>query len=49
MNSINKKQIPKVSVRNDLLKKILKEIEGKQLTTDLINNHIKQQEFFGGK
>ena len=30
-------------------RKNLKKIEDKQLTTDFINHHRKQQEFFGGK
>ena len=35
-------------MKNYLLKKI-KKLDDKQLTTDLINHHMKQQEFFGGK
>ena len=45
-----KKEYQKLALENEILKKKLKTLEDKQLTTDLINHHRKQQEFFeGGK
>ena len=39
INSINKKRISEVSIRKWNIKKKLKELEDKQLPTDLINHH----------
>ena len=48
IQSINK-EYQKLALENDLLKKKLEKLEDKQLTTDFINHHRKQQEVFGGK
>ena len=44
-----KKEYQKLALENDLLKTKLKKLEDKQLTTDLINHHGKQQEFLEEK
>ena len=41
-----KEEYQKLALQNDLLKKKLKRLEDKQLTTDLINHHRKQKKFF---
>ena len=44
-----KKEYLKLTLENDMLKKKEEQLEEKQLTTYLINQHRKQQKFFEGK